>query len=310
MDEYGDGICCEYGDGSYVLKDREGNTLASGGEYGEEEVTEFCVPEGEGNGGGDGDCLAIDFNDYSIDSYGGSQDAGSYQLQSGNTVLKIQNNAWKSIALDYTVTPNTVIEFEFGSTIQGEIHGIGFDDNNTISYSRTFKVHGTQSWGILNYDDYIPDASWQSFTIPVGQYYTGNFDRLFFVADHDSGYRNGNSYFRNIRIYEGAGCGNIVEEGPSSTYYSLAEEREVEFEVFPNPAQDYINVNFSGHSGETATIQLYNLTGQLLRERLVATLDGINNQQLDVSALPQGTYFVRVENGEEQLSKTITVARR
>lgn len=307
MDEYSDGICCEFGQGSYDLKDQDGNTLASGGAFAAEEATNFCIPE-NGNGGGDSGCLSINFTDFTIDSYGGTQDAGTYQLQNGNTVLKVQNNAWKSIALDYTVTPNTIIEFDFGSTIQGEIHGIGFDDNNTISYSRTFKVHGTQSWGLLNFDNYVPDASWQTYTIPVGQYYTGNFDRLFFVADHDSGARNGNSYFRNIRIYEGAGCGNIIEEGVTTTY-SLEEAEGVQFEVFPNPAQDYIDLNFSGHSGETATIQLYNLTGQLLLERLVATLEGINREKFNVSALPQGTYFVRVENGKEQLSKTFNVTR-
>lgn len=308
MDEYEDGICCEFGDGSYSLKDQDGNTLASGGEFSAEEQTNFCVPENGDGGGGDGECLTIDFADYSIDSYGGNQDAGTYQLQSGNTVLKIQNNAWKSIALDYTVTPNTVIEFDFGSTIQGEIHGIGFDDNNTISYSRTFKVHGTQSWGLLNFDNYVPDASWQRYTIPVGEFYTGTFDRLFFVSDHDGGARNGNSYFRNVRIYEGAGCGNIIEAGVTSTH-SLMEEDETQFEVFPNPTQDYINLNFSGHSGETATIQLYNLTGQLLRERLVATLDGANRETLDVAALPQGTYFVRVETEKGQLSKTFNITR-
>ena len=32
-DAYGDGICCEYGDGSYALTDADGNVLASGGQF-------------------------------------------------------------------------------------------------------------------------------------------------------------------------------------------------------------------------------------------------------------------------------------
>ena len=47
-DSYGDGICCSYGSGSYTLTDdSDGSTLASGGNFGSSETTNFCV-----NGGG------------------------------------------------------------------------------------------------------------------------------------------------------------------------------------------------------------------------------------------------------------------
>lgn len=42
-DEYGDGFCCQYGDGSYTLYDDEGNELTSGGDFGESESFDFCV---------------------------------------------------------------------------------------------------------------------------------------------------------------------------------------------------------------------------------------------------------------------------
>jgi hypothetical protein len=41
-DEYGDGICCSYGNGSYTLKAGT-TTLASGGSYGSGETKNFCV---------------------------------------------------------------------------------------------------------------------------------------------------------------------------------------------------------------------------------------------------------------------------
>ncbi len=47
-DTYGDGICCAYGQGSYVLSDAGGNTLASGGAFGSSETTNFCVGGGSG----------------------------------------------------------------------------------------------------------------------------------------------------------------------------------------------------------------------------------------------------------------------
>ncbi|MCB0597621.1 MAG: PKD domain-containing protein [Lewinellaceae bacterium] len=42
-DAYGDGICCSYGSGSYVLRDAAGATLASGASFGYWEATNFCV---------------------------------------------------------------------------------------------------------------------------------------------------------------------------------------------------------------------------------------------------------------------------
>jgi len=42
-DQYSDGMCCAYGEGSYTLTDADGNVLASGGDFGASESTEFCL---------------------------------------------------------------------------------------------------------------------------------------------------------------------------------------------------------------------------------------------------------------------------
>jgi subtilisin family serine protease len=42
-DAYADGMCCSYGNGSYVLKNASGVTLASGGTYTTSQTTNFCV---------------------------------------------------------------------------------------------------------------------------------------------------------------------------------------------------------------------------------------------------------------------------
>lgn len=43
FDSYGDGICCGFGNGSYVLTDASGNVLASGGSFTSSETTPFCL---------------------------------------------------------------------------------------------------------------------------------------------------------------------------------------------------------------------------------------------------------------------------
>ncbi|NNC84303.1 MAG: T9SS type A sorting domain-containing protein [Flavobacteriales bacterium] len=42
-DAFGDGICCQWGNGSYSVTDDAGATLASGGDFGNSETTAFCL---------------------------------------------------------------------------------------------------------------------------------------------------------------------------------------------------------------------------------------------------------------------------
>lgn len=300
-DSYDDGICCEHGNGSFTLTDADGQTLASGGSFTNTETADFCV--GGGSGGDNGDCLAIDFTDYQVQSYGTNQDAGSYQVQNSGQTLYLQNNAWKSIPLNYNISSNTVIEVEFRSTRIGEIHGIGFDDNATITSSLTFQLYGTQSWGIRDYKNYRGDGSWQTFTIPVGRYYTGAADRLFFVADHDGGLRNGNSYFRNVRIYEGQGCENLVETPPVKPV-----ELDIESKLFPNPVTTELQFEFEASDRGSGTWTLLNITGQALSSQEVKVQDGLNRLTIPTTGLKPGTYLLRWRDEEGEETHRFTVA--
>lgn len=53
-DSYGDGICCNYGSGSYLLVNN-GITVASGGDFNSSESTTFDLPASTGGGGNPGD---------------------------------------------------------------------------------------------------------------------------------------------------------------------------------------------------------------------------------------------------------------
>lgn len=144
----------------------------------------------------------INFEERQISSYGGEQDkklAASTQ-DNGNT-LKLSGNGWKKIDLPYTVTADTLLTFQFKSTSKGEIHGIGFDTNNSISKDRTFQLYGSQSWGIDTFKTYSSDQ-WQTYVIPVGQFYTGEFNALTFTNDQDVDNPKAESFFRNVEISE------------------------------------------------------------------------------------------------------------
>ncbi|MDX1908949.1 MAG: PQQ-dependent sugar dehydrogenase [Bacteroidia bacterium] len=145
----------------------------------------------------------ISFDDYAVSSYDATQDNGTAAIQANGTTLLVTDNGWKKIYYTCSITPNTVLEFDFRSTQQGEEHSIGFDSDDTNDGNR-FQLYGTQATpAIQTYNTYA-GGGWQHYTIPVGTHFTGTFSRMIFNADHDGGASNGNSYFRNVVLHEGS----------------------------------------------------------------------------------------------------------
>ncbi|MFK7920657.1 MAG: T9SS type A sorting domain-containing protein [Bacteroidia bacterium] len=268
------------------------------------DITVDALSLDEAGGAG---CPSIDFNSYTINSYGGTQDAGSSAIQDAGATLLLQNNAWKSITYNYTVTANTVVEFDFRSTLQGEIHGIAFDNDNAISSNLTFKVHGTQNWGFTDYDNYSP-TGWTTYVIPVGSFYTGSFNRLCFVADHDASPSNGNAYFRNVKVYEGSCSGNVPVLPTAGLVPQLQTDAgPLQVNAYPNPFRNSFTLATSGAEGEVEDVQLslFNSLGQK-----VFSQDHVPTQsEIQVPAqLSAGVYILRIRSdgyvSEQKLIKT------
>ena len=123
----------------------------------------------------------------------------STTISADSATMTIENNYWVASSETFTISPDTVLHFDFSSNNSGEIHGIGFDEDLQASSNRIFKLSGTQAWGLTEYT-YTGDGSPQSFSIPVGQFYTGEM-RLVLTNDNDNGAGN-ITHFSNIRLSE------------------------------------------------------------------------------------------------------------
>lgn len=146
----------------------------------------------------------INFNSYPPTAFGNQDVQPTMTIEDGGNTLHLKGNSWKKISLPYTVTPYTVLEFDFKSPAQGEVHGIGFDNNETMSEGYTYKLYGTQNWGInipfYRYTSFAP--GWRHYRIPVGEHFTGNMIYLVFVNDHDVSNPTAESYFGNVKVFE------------------------------------------------------------------------------------------------------------
>ena len=313
-DEYGDGMCCRYGQGGYKIEDADGNSIISGSEFGFSEVKEFCVDQSGAQGDNGNDCLTLNFNDYDVISYGGPQDVGTADIQNNGEVLEISLNAWKAIPFKYQVTPQTILQFDFASTREGEIHAIGMDDNTTISSSKTFKLHGFQSWGLGEYDNYPNNGRWKTYKIPVGNYFTGPYTHIFFVADHDSGSGDGNSRFRNVIVYESGECSFTPDEDGfvntlNPNQAKTTAENYIDLSLYPNPATNDFVIEMKSINSSSTTIEIFNSIGQLINTVDWSLSKGLNQKLINTMDYPEGTYLLRLENDGEKLTKRFNVLR-
>ena len=126
---------------------------------------------------------------------------GTLTQADGGTTLFLQGYTAKKTPLAYTLTKDTVLEFDFkGTAGQPLMSAIGLEVPGNTQGNRAIQVWGTATpgWTILNYYNYLP-AQWKHYKIPIGTHYTGLTDSIFFI---NRGPATTNSAFKNIRIYE------------------------------------------------------------------------------------------------------------
>ena len=136
-------------------------------------------------------------------TYAGRQDEGSSEVSSDGSTVTLSDNAWKAIELSKTITANTILSFDFKTDVEGEVLGIGFDTDDTISPNWVFQLIGSQGpWGLQAYNgNYTVGDGYVHYEIAVGEFYTGDFSKLVFVGDDDAD-TGANPTFRNITLYE------------------------------------------------------------------------------------------------------------
>jgi len=155
----------------------------------------------------------INFNDYTVEAFtvrdgGGGRDT-VHEIQDDGYTMRLYGNAWKAIELPYNITPDTVVEFEYASTSEG-------DDIGVMTASTLFSVENNRKisvWGSAHsagiepptIDEYPGDGAYRWYTVPLQPtnpaYPLGN-TRYLVLYNADTAGPYSESFFRNVRIYE------------------------------------------------------------------------------------------------------------
>jgi hypothetical protein len=105
-----------------------------------------------------------------------------------------------AVAMDNVVNENTVLSFDYRSTSNTGINGIGFDNDSIFRRygigDQFISLNGINNskGGLI--DDYIYTGSntWQRFEVEIGKIFNGDFNQITFFSER------GKSEFQNVEI--------------------------------------------------------------------------------------------------------------
>ncbi|MBN1337740.1 MAG: C10 family peptidase [Bacteroidales bacterium] len=79
------------------------------------------------------------------------------------------------------------------------------------------------------------------------------------------------------------------------------------FEVFPNPAEDFINISFVSGQPQNLKVTVFSITGKILYEEIRDDFRGHYLNRISTSSFAPGIYFISIDTGKEKLHKKVAV---
>ncbi len=93
--------------------------------------------------------------------------------------------------------------------------------------------------------------------------------------------------------------------------YNSSSTNEVNINgVYPNPASDKANIDFTLSASGNVTIDIYNVYGKLVANVFNSFInDGFNSVNFNTKDLPTGVYFITLRTANESITKQLNVIR-
>jgi hypothetical protein len=153
------------------------------------------------------------------------------------------------------------------------------------------------SWSIANANDIV------NYDVQILQ--NGEFKALATVVhtaqQREYSYRNNALATNTYRI--AANTGNGLQK--YSNTITLQRTNRNSLAVYPNPATNVVTIDVHAMSGSNATIHVYDIAGKLVLTNYFTLLQGGNTHTIDLSALANGTYTIKVSDAKAWHAQTL-----
>ncbi len=99
----------------------------------------------------------------------------------------------------------------------------------------------------------------------------------------------------------------FISFSASAVFMGFQDEKPLN--IYPNPATDQLNVEFSAKNTIVPEIKIFDLTGKMVRhfDKAFILNHEVFKADLDISDLNTGIYFVKVIQGEQTWSEKLVV---
>ncbi len=86
-----------------------------------------------------------------------------------------------------------------------------------------------------------------------------------------------------------------------------AERENLIKSVYPNPAQNQVNIDLNMEQSEDVEVSIFNTVGQVVINKRFGSMNGANTLTIGLDNIAQGIYFVKIRVGSKVYTKPLTV---
>lgn len=150
------------------------------------------------------------------------------------------------------------------------------------------------------------DRIWRRVAFRVADYVTPNSTVSFKFIASDS-----------TRLGQNLDGGSLIEAAVDdfqlwdNTLVSVEElmENLTTFQLYPNPANEIVMLNFDAIENSTMNIELFDITGKLVYTTTLNVLKGNNTPRINIKEINSGTYLFKISSNESSMTRQLMIIR-
>jgi hypothetical protein len=213
--------------------------------------------------------------------------------------------------IQYPCTYNTTFTDTYAGTLY--IGGTGYPEAGSVTstcdgwgtlilpggltYSNVLRVHSSQTY--TDNADLFHTGTSTTFDVESYNWYMPGYHSALLTISTSQGTGIAAGYFYKIVSYAAKQLSNAGVHSVPNISSSL--------QLFPNPVQNVLNVNFDAGMGAHVRIDMTDMLGRDVAVIANQYAQGVQNFTYNTSNLPKGLYIVRLQSGDEHITKQVVV---
>ena len=192
-----------------------------------------------------------------------------------------------TLSFRYAYRKRTSSDYEFLKVFISNDCGGEWAQRKTLGGNALSSQTSTSYWAPSSQDD------WKTvhMTNVTSSYFAENF-RMRFRFEGEGG---NNFYLDDINLYEGSPSDEIIVGLEDSG-------QDIQMNIYPNPSDADIHVEFSLMQGQIFNAQIIDITGKVISSHQIQANEGQNLLILDTKSLSQGSYMIRLKGDSKSSS--------